>query len=416
MQSGRWSSSSLRAALTKAIWLCAVLYGARAVAQGDLFDDFGDREARDCDPVCWDYYTSGDPPGSCDASTGNLVLSGVGTNAILSVFGNGISIRTRVRFNGGELGQLRLQANLGEGKGYRGQLNKPNGKLALWNDGGAGSSKAQLCPAAYLDASPSAGEELVMQLDVHLEADEVVFRVWRPADGPDRAVELRGTDGVHRSGKSGVAVWSPGGEGATFRYVWISHERIVGEPPRAAFSWTCGEDEETVVLDASESSPSTGHEIESWEWRLGDGEEDAGEMVEHRYGDPGAYTVQLRIQDSRGLVSVTDRTIEIPCWEPEDPIAFRRGDSNADGAADLSDAVFTLLHLFSGGEAPACLDAADSDDSGSLDISDPVYLLNYLFVGGPPPANPFPECGPDPTPDDDLGCASYGRCQEPRGV
>jgi 6-phosphogluconolactonase (cycloisomerase 2 family) len=86
---------------------------------------------------------------------------------------------------------------------------------------------------------------------------------------------------------------------------------------------------------------------------------------------------------------------------------FRRGDSTADGAVDLADAVFTLDHLFRGGEAPTCLDAADADDTGRLDLADPVYLLNHLFRGGAGILAPGPiDCGVDPT-DDGLAECGY---------
>src|SRR6266508_4172226 len=62
---------------------------------------------------------------------------------------------------------------------------------------------------------------------------------------------------------------------------------------------------------------------------------------------------------------------------------FLRGDSNADGAVDLSDAVFTLAFLFSGGSAPACREASDANDDGATDLSDPIYTLSFLFLGGP---------------------------------
>lgn len=42
------------------------------------------------------------------------------------------------------------------------------------------------------------------------------------------------------------------------------------------------------------------------------------------------------------------------------PAAFLRGDANASGKVDLSDAVFTLNWLFLGGLAPSCPDAAAS--------------------------------------------------------
>ena len=93
---------------------------------------------------------------------------------------------------------------------------------------------------------------------------------------------------------------------------------------------------------------------------------------------------------------------------------FNRGDADADGTpvpVTLTDAVFVLNFLFTGGRSPTCLDAADADDNGSLEISDAIVTLNFLFLGGnaPPSPDPFSPCGTDPT-EDDLDCASYENC------
>ncbi len=62
--------------------------------------------------------------------------------------------------------------------------------------------------------------------------------------------------------------------------------------------------------------------------------------------------------------------------------SFLRGDSNVDGAVNISDAVNLLDWLFRGqGSVEACLDAADFNDDGAVDISDPVATLMFLFVG-----------------------------------
>ncbi|MBI4604848.1 MAG: hypothetical protein HY721_23035 [Planctomycetes bacterium] len=85
---------------------------------------------------------------------------------------------------------------------------------------------------------------------------------------------------------------------------------------------------------------------------------------------------------------------------------FRRGDSNADGDVDLSDAVTALGYMFLGawaGPGAFCEDAADTNDDGVLNITDPIALLGHLFLGGPAPAAPFPEPGEDPT-GDGLKC------------
>ena len=84
---------------------------------------------------------------------------------------------------------------------------------------------------------------------------------------------------------------------------------------------------------------------------------------------------------------------------------FRRGDANADGQQDLSDAAFILSFLFLGGPTPSCVKTVDLDDNGVPEISDPVFLLNHLFLGAPRPPDPYAACGPDPT-SDSLSCLS----------
>ncbi len=74
---------------------------------------------------------------------------------------------------------------------------------------------------------------------------------------------------------------------------------------------------------------------------------------------------------------------------------FRRGDPNDDRLVNLSDVIFTLQYLFTGGQAPACTDAADANDDLSVDLSDGIALIWHLFEGLSIP-EPFPGCGFDP--------------------
>lgn len=90
-------------------------------------------------------------------------------------------------------------------------------------------------------------------------------------------------------------------------------------------------------------------------------------------------------------------------------IPFRRGDANADGSQDISDALSILSHLLLGGRTPACEKSADTDDSGTLELTDAVRLLGFLFLGDAQPPAPFAACGIDVTADG-LPCASYGAC------
>jgi hypothetical protein len=94
---------------------------------------------------------------------------------------------------------------------------------------------------------------------------------------------------------------------------------------------------------------------------------------------------------------------------------FVRGDTDANGDFELTDAVIPLDYLFLGGARPRCLDAADVDDDGEVSLTDGIRLLNFLFLGGTrPPAPSPPDCGVDPTRDflnrGELGCASFPRC------
>ena len=122
--------------------------------------------------------------------------------------------------------------------------------------------------------------------------------------------------------------------------------------------------------------------------------------------EPGAFSAEIgddgvvRFPFSRA-VSVAGGTVQAVLR------SLLRGDANADGNVDVSDALVTLNYLFFGSDEPACLDAADANDSGEVDISDPIFLLGALFLGGDPVPPPFPDCGPDPS-GDALGCAE--RC------
>jgi hypothetical protein len=90
-------------------------------------------------------------------------------------------------------------------------------------------------------------------------------------------------------------------------------------------------------------------------------------------------------------------------------VLFRRGDSDSNGAVNLTDAVFTLNYLFLSGPSPGCLDGADANDDDALNITDGIYVLSYLFLGGPAPASPFPDCGADSSADG-LDCLNSPAC------
>jgi hypothetical protein len=65
------------------------------------------------------------------------------------------------------------------------------------------------------------------------------------------------------------------------------------------------------------------------------------------------------------------------------------GDANSDGSIDISDVVFLIAYIFSGGAAPGdCRypnGKGDANGDVMVDISDVVYLISYIFSGGSTP-------------------------------
>ena len=132
----------------------------------------------------------------------------------------------------------------------------------------------------------------------------------------------------------------------------------------------------------------------------------------------GTGTTQVALRDSalfglvasgegKGVTQVGFHEVSGPAFAGvAPPKGFRRGDSDANEAIELTDAISLLNYLFTGGVKPVCLDAADFDDNGEADISDAISNLNYQFLGGGPPADPGPfTCGPDKNAEaPELGC------------
>jgi Raf kinase inhibitor-like YbhB/YbcL family protein len=96
---------------------------------------------------------------------------------------------------------------------------------------------------------------------------------------------------------------------------------------------------------------------------------------------PGAYTIRVAWTDLDQVPEEKEISIADAATCPE---KILRGDSNGDGAVDLADAVFVLLHLYAGGDPPGCPAAADADSNGNLEITDPLAILYFLFLSGPP--------------------------------
>ncbi len=66
-------------------------------------------------------------------------------------------------------------------------------------------------------------------------------------------------------------------------------------------------------------------------------------------------------------------------------IGSHPGDANGNGGIDVTDVVYLVAYIFSGGPAPNPLAAGDADCDGVVTIADAVYLIEYVFLHGAPP-------------------------------
>jgi hypothetical protein len=65
------------------------------------------------------------------------------------------------------------------------------------------------------------------------------------------------------------------------------------------------------------------------------------------------------------------------------------GDANGDGSIDISDVVYLIAFIFSGGSPPTPyhICSGDANCDCTCDISDAVYLISYIFSGGHAPCD-----------------------------
>ena len=126
-------------------------------------------------------------------------------------------------------------------------------------------------------------------------------------------------------------------------------------------------------------------------------------------GSNAALPAQIT-SDLDGNARIVDKFIDMGAYELVVVREFRRGDTNADGRLNVTDAVFLLRSLFRRGDAPPCRQSADVNDNGTLEIVDAILLASYLFRGGTSPSEPHSACGPDPTPDR-LSCVRFDPCE-----
>ena len=156
-----------------------------------------------------------------------------------------------------------------------------------------------------------------------------------------------------------------------------------------------------ILLDRAVTVPGVAGEVHVLEIAAPDAED---APVNPRQEAAAAYLDEnFQVLARPGVVSF-EKEILGDVLEPR----FVRGDANADGLVDVSDAVRIIGYLFLQGEPLDCRKAGDADDDGKVNINDAIRTLRHLFKGA---AMPLPRefCGPDPTPDA-LTCERFPTC------
>ena len=83
---------------------------------------------------------------------------------------------------------------------------------------------------------------------------------------------------------------------------------------------------------------------------------------------------------------VSTNTEEYTLFVTETPLLI--GDANYDGLVNVSDAVYLINYVFTGGMAPQpLLEAGDANCDNKVNVSDAVYIINYVFSGGNTPGD-----------------------------
>ncbi len=126
-------------------------------------------------------------------------------------------------------------------------------------------------------------------------------------------------------------------------------------------------------------------------------------------GRPDLRIHGLRLPADDGLGGTTGLDPSVVAVAIPAEALFLRGDANADGRIDISDAIAILFSCFGGGFIPTCWDSADGNDDGAIDIADVISVLSYLFTGASPLPEPFGACGVDPS-DEEVGCVEHAPC------
>ena len=153
---------------------------------------------------------------------------------------------------------------------------------------------------------------------------------------------------------------------------------------------------EEYEFESATTDPDADELHYQWDW--GDGRDLSEWMGPYASGETctashswpeGDFDIKVRAKDAWGVETEWSATysIHLQCC-----VARGNVDDDAEDNVDISDLVYLVDYMFTGGPPPSCPEAGnvDGDIAGTIDISDLVYLVDYMFTGGPPPPSCLP--------------------------
>ena len=127
-----------------------------------------------------------------------------------------------------------------------------------------------------------------------------------------------------------------------------------------------------------------------WDW--GDGEMsdwlgpyNSGDTCEASHSWTVSNTYQIKIKAKDALDAESDWSSAKWAFFEGVSCTGKCGDANGDNSVNVSDAVFVINYVFTGGDAPIPLACGDGNGDGSVNVSDAVFVINYVFTGGDAP-------------------------------
>ncbi len=128
-------------------------------------------------------------------------------------------------------------------------------------------------------------------------------------------------------------------------------------PPVAGFTYSPQAPSSSDVVEFTDASSDPDGEVVAWEWNFGDGGTSTEQNPQHRFTQPGSYTVSLVVVDDRGARSAaaeetitvhnTDPTALFTC-DPKQPRSGVEATLDASGSNDIDGSIVSYAWDFDG--------------------------------------------------------------------